>query len=58
MTKYLGTLSTSERVLSDGHVIEPGVEFDLKKKDEDDPHNARLIADGQILATKQPKEDK
>lgn len=58
MTKYIGTLSSTERVLSDGKIIEPGREFDLKKDAENDPHNARLIRQGQIVAVNQPKEDK
>lgn len=50
--KYVGNLGTSERVLADGRVIEPGVEFDLNKDGENDPHNQRLIAEGQINPVK------
>jgi len=55
--KYVGNLSTTEKVLADGSVIEPGREFNLSKEAESDPHNARLIREGQIQAVNQKKED-
>jgi invasion protein IalB len=58
MTKFVGTLGTTERVLPDGRVIEPGVEFEIDKEDEQDPHVKRLVEDGQIIKVEQTQQKK
>lgn len=53
--KYLGSFEASERTLADGRVIVPGEPFDLSKDDLKDPHNQRLLDEGQIVEAKGSK---
>jgi hypothetical protein len=48
--KFVGSLVAHEASLADGTPLAPGVEYDLSPQIRDDPHNARLIAEGQLLA--------
>jgi hypothetical protein len=46
---FLGVRDASERTLADGRVIVPGESFTLNAEDLKDPHNKRLIDEGQIV---------
>lgn len=55
MTTFVGTIDATERVLADGGIIIPGVPFELKGEDLNNPHNKRLIDESQIIELKPPK---
>lgn len=48
--KFVGSLVAHEASLADGVPLAGGVEYDLNPAERGDPHNARLIAEGQLLA--------
>lgn len=48
--KFVGSLDAHEATLADGIPLARGVEYDLSPQDRENPHNARLIAEGQLLA--------
>jgi hypothetical protein len=48
--KFVGSLVAHEASLADGLPLASGVEYDLTPQDREDTHNARLIAEGQLLA--------
>lgn len=53
MTKsFLPTTTASERTLSDGRVLIPGEAMELTREQQNDPHNKRLIQEGQIVEDK------
>lgn len=56
--KFLGVRNASERMLANGRVIVPGEPFELSDEDLKDPHNKRLISEGQIVEDKSKKEEK
>lgn len=49
--KFVGSLVAHEASLADGAPLVAGAEYDLSPKEREDPHNARLIAEGQLLAS-------
>lgn len=53
--RYLVTADASERVLADGRVLVPGEPVELKPEEAREPHNARLIEEGQIVEYKEKK---
>jgi len=53
--KYLVNVGASENVLADGRVMVAGEPFELKPKEAELPHNARLIESGQIVEYKESK---
>lgn len=57
MAEYVATLDSSERVLADGRILTPGEPVNLTADDVKDPHNKRLIDEGQIVSTKPPKKE-
>ena len=46
---YVTKLDSSERVLASGRVLVPGEPVDLDSDELKDPHNKRLIDEGQIV---------
>lgn len=56
MTQFVGPLDATERVLADGRPIVPGEPFELKGDALKDPHNKRLIDEGQIVEMKEVKQ--
>lgn len=48
--KFVGSLVANEASLADGAPLIAGSEYDLNPEQRHDPHNARLIAEGQLLA--------
>lgn len=48
--KFVGSLVATEASLADGAPLIGGQEYDLNPTQRQDPHNARLIAEGQLLA--------
>lgn len=57
MTKsFLPSTTASERTLSDGRVLVPGEDpVKLTAEEQDDPHNKRLIEEGQMIEVKPKK---
>jgi hypothetical protein len=51
--KYLVNVGATENVLADGRVMVPGEPLELKGDAAKDPHNARLISEGQIVEFKE-----
>ena len=52
--QFVAPIDQSERVLADGRVLVPGEPVDLDDDAQKDPHNARLIEEGQLLKLDQP----
>lgn len=52
MTKFYSPVDATERILANGRPVAPGETFELKGDDLKDPHNKRLIEEGQILEIK------
>lgn len=52
MPKFSSPIDASERTLADGRVVVPGEPIELSKDDLKDPHNMRLIEEGQLLEIK------
>lgn len=48
--KFVGSLVATEATLADGAPLIPEQEYDLSPDNQREPHNARLIAEGQLLA--------
>jgi len=48
--KFVGSLVANEASLADGAPLIGGQEYDLSPEQRQNPHNARLIAEGQLLA--------
>jgi hypothetical protein len=51
--QFVAPIDQSERVLADGRVLVPGEPVDLDDDAQQDPHNARLIEEGQLLEIEQ-----
>lgn len=52
MTKYYSPVEATERILASGRPVAPGEQFELKADEQKDPHNKRLIDEGQIVEIK------
>lgn len=53
--KYLINADASERVLADGRVLIPGEPVELDPDQAKEPHNKRLIDEGQLVEQKAKK---
>lgn len=50
--KFYSPVDATERILASGRPVAPGETFDLKAEEVKDPHNKRLIEEGQIIEIK------
>lgn len=57
-SEYYSPHDASERILASGRPLRPGQRFKLTDKDAKDPHNKRLIDEGQLLKVPDKKGDK
>lgn len=54
MTTFVGPIDATERVLADGSIIEPLKPFTLDAQALKEPHNKRLIEEGQLIELIEP----
>lgn len=55
--QFYSPLDASERLLASGRPLAPRELFTLTKKEQEDPHNKRLIEEGKILAVGDGKKE-
>lgn len=58
MTRFVSPIDATERVLADGRTVAPLEPFELKGDALKDPHNKRLIEEGQLIELEASKEER
>lgn len=52
MKQFVAPVDATERVLASGRVLELGEPFEMSAEELKDPHNKRLVDEGQIVELK------